>query len=536
MKSRQISATNMTRAPIARDQIYSLSAFLIIAAASVLVQVLVSRLTVKPALLIIYLLIFLAGLWFIRKTLHLFFTGVVPSIVLIISALGTNLFYFAFLEYQLEPVLVFSLYSVALFLTASWHQHQKTCLLLLLAIVTGLIVLVYPCGYIAILIPALWGVYNKETWNEKKERIRQNKTPLLLFAGCLIAVVLLPLLIFKVSPGEIKFLDFKLPGVFYMGSRYFWNDLFSFDHGWLIYTPILFVPALGFYFLADRSPAILYSLFIFCTTDIILEACWTQFDNSPVLGQVAFIQLYPILALPAGFLISRIVVKKRFLRMIILFITGIFIVLNLFQSWQYKTGIIFHQQMTTENYFKVFGRTRITEEEMQSFSGYKEDATAILSEESRFNIRTLASFDFEDVNVPYRNALETQFAKSGKFGFKMNSAVQYSPGIKIPYGSLIKRSWVGLRFSASVLSQKPFTDSSVILVVASVHEGNSYRIKQLKVANLHLAPGIWNTLTMDYISPSDPVPGDELQAFVWNLGNSELFIDDLKFELFEPKK
>jgi len=80
----------MTRAPIARDQIYSLSAFLIIAAASVLVQVLVSRLTVKPALLIIYLLIFLAGLWFIRKTLHLFFTGVVPSIVLIISALGTN--------------------------------------------------------------------------------------------------------------------------------------------------------------------------------------------------------------------------------------------------------------------------------------------------------------------------------------------------------------------------------------------------------------------------------------------------------------
>jgi hypothetical protein len=58
----------------------------------------------------------------------------------------------------------------------------------------------------------------------------------------------------------------------------------------------------------------------------------------------------------------------------------------------------------------------------------------------------------------------------------------------------------------------------------------------LNLGDLKLKPGVWNTVSLDYLIPVDPEPGDRLVSYVWYTGNEVIFIDDLRYEAFEFKK
>jgi hypothetical protein len=41
---------------------------------------------------------------------------------------------------------------------------------------------------------------------------------------------------------------------------------------------------------------------------------------------------------------------------------------------------------------------------------------------------------------------------------------------------------------------------------------------------------------MYYLTPESPDPEDIIQVYVWYRGKKELYLDDLKIDLFEPKE
>jgi hypothetical protein len=137
--------------------------------------------------------------------------------------------------------------------------------------------------------------------------------------------------------------------------------------------------------------------------------------------------------------------------------------------------------------------------------------------------------------VSYKNQIESTYFKNGKRTFKLERSGPFSPALKLPYSELTSKKMVMARITVSVFTPVNTSFSGGSLVFSSIHEGITFRYRSLKLETLNLKPGEWHTESFDYLFPPERDPGDLLAGYVWYTGNSSLFIDDLKFELFEPK-
>ena len=485
---------------------------------------------------LVYLGIFGAGLWFIRATLLFFVSENVTSGTLILIVFGSNLFYLAGVEHLLQPILLFSLYAGVIYFTASAYRSPRISKTVFLAVFSGLAILAQPIGYVVLLIPLLWGIHDKKSVLENCSGIRKNDRNILIFVNILLLMIFIAVVFLKINPGEIGFLDFRLPGVFYLNFRYVWNNLFSFDHGWLTYSPAMLLAAVGFYFLAERKREIFLSIFVVCVMEILAESCWTKLGKTEVFGQIAFVQLIALLSLPTAFFLKVIAEKKGITRFFIAIICVFFIVLNLFQTWQYDAGIILKSDMTPEIYCNVFGRTDFTEREIQRMAGVEPGAALLLKETPGYTSRVLAFYDFEDSTISYKDHLESAYCKSGKYAFKLDNTKRFSPDLHISYDKLTTNENVIVRITVSVFSPVDEAFKDGYLVFSSIHDGVTFRYQNLIMRDLNLDAGKWHTLMLNYFIPAEHQPGDLLAGYVWYTGNSNLYIDDLKFELVEPNK
>ncbi len=481
-------------------------------------------------------LLLIAGLWFIRSTLLFFVSDLITSFTLVIIVFATNLFDLSSADHLLQPVMIFLFFALVMYFTASAYYSYNLLKTIALAVFSGITILIHPTGYLVLLIPALWGIHDKESGKQKVSLVLKNRKHTIIFLSSLFLMILILIVILKINPGEISFLGFQLPGVFYLNFRYLWNNLFSFDHGWLIYSPVMLLPAIGFYLLAERNKEIFFSFFIICLVEILVESCWSSLDSTVVFGQVAFVPLIALLSLPIAVFFRIIAGKNIVLRVFTGIICIFFIVLNIFQTWQYQNGIILKSGMTYEFYDVVFGRTNLTEIEKQRMTGVEPDVSSILKDGSEFNHRFIAFYDFEDTTAGYKSQLESEYHKSGNYAFKLDSTGPFSPALKIPYAELTSKKEVVGRITVSVFSpaNAPFPGGD--LVFSSIHDGITFGYKVLNLGSLNLRAGEWHTETLDYLFPAEHSPGDLLAAYVWYNGKFALFIDDLKFELFETKK
>jgi hypothetical protein len=485
---------------------------------------------VNPVILII-------GLGFTRKFLLSYFQDKVVSITLVLVAFATNLFFAGIYGKILQPVLLFTLYTILVYLTICWHLKPSLLIAVFLGIITGLVILVHPLGYFALFIPVLWNISDKGSRKEKIRIMRNKWFHILLFILSAVLTDIIALITLNAKPGEIPFLNITLPGLFTFGSRYFWNDLFSFDHGLFIYSPVFILAVVGFYFFAEKNRPIFYPVFIFCLLDLLGETCWTGLEETRVFGQVAFIPAYALLIFPIACFIGFIFSGKLFSRITITVVMTAFIILNIFQTWQFNAGLILNSGMTMSIYGQVFGQTVLPGLSDQQLTGMDMDPkkTLLFNDENRFSKILLASYDFENPNVPYKNNLENKFVKSGKAAFTMDSISRYSPTWEIKYKDFMRKPLIGMRITASVFTTNLFSLANVNLVITSAHEGKLYRYKTIDLGNLNLKPGVWNTVSMDYLISHRPDPADELISYVYYTGNSVIYIDDLKFEAFVRK-
>ena len=93
-----------------------------------------------------------------------------------------------------------------------------------------------------------------------------------------------------------------------------------------------------------------------------------------------------------------------------------------------------------------------------------------------------------------------------------------------------------MRITVSVFALNAAYYNDLNLVIASNHARNNYRYKRFMLDGKKLKAGTWNTVSFDYQTPPDPDPNDKLVSYVWYPGKNVVFIDDLKYEAFEPKK
>ncbi len=279
------------------------------------------------------------GVIYTEKIIRKIFNDKISAITSILLYLGTNLF---FINTHITGVhlYMFGMYAFFIWQTIKWHETPTVKKSMLIGFVAGLLTLTRPTDFICILIPLLWGVYNKETLSDKIKLLKKHSMHIkIIVIFGLIAVT--PQIIYWLTyTGKLIFYSYDNPGEgLDFLTPYVKNVLFGYRKGWFIYTPMMIFVFLGFKTLYKLYRQAFYPALIFTVLNIYLISSWTCWWYAGSFGHRAFVHSYPLLAIPLGSFVFNIFSEKKLLRYISLLFMLFFIILNLFQNWQYDKKI-----------------------------------------------------------------------------------------------------------------------------------------------------------------------------------------------------
>ena len=480
----------------------------------------------------------LAGLVLVRRLALKFFSDFVSALILIILYLGTNyLMNTSFYgQNAMSHNYLFTLYLLLILITIRWHKSPDMKYMILLGIIAGIIILSRPSEIVCLTIPLFWGVYNLDSLTQKIRLLVKNYRQVLIFACLLLFIGSFQFAYWKAFTGKFLFYTYGInPGEGFECLRpYIVEVLFSFRKGWLLYTPVMVFALVGIALLYKQNKSLFTPVLIYFSLNLYLVSCWSTWWYAESFGQRALVPSYALLILPLGYTVQWINSSSTKFRRAMFVLIGILSCLNLFQTWQYHTGLIHGSRMSMDYYISVFGRTGIAEEDKKlllidrSFDGKEQFVN-----ENEYNKKVLEVIDFESLEG---DGINSKYAYSGKTSFQLDENEIYSPASSTPYSELTDHYYAWIRGSVMVFPIVDPKSNPTSFVICFEHNGYSYKYKALDFEGLNLKLNEWNVVTLDYLTPEVRNVKDLLKVYVWHRGKDKIFVDDIKVEVFEPKQ
>lgn len=293
------------------------------------------------------------GLFFIRKTLLRFFADTTVIWVLLSLLLGTNLYFYTLYEGQMSHVYSFFLVSVLVYLSIAWHSDPKPWKLLLLGLVLGMIVLIRPVNGCIGLFFLLYRDATQPTLAAKFRFLFSEWKSVLLAAVCFLLPLLPQLVYWKYTSGSWLFYTYGEESIFWLRPK-IWLGLFSYQKGWLVWTPLGWFALLGILLLL-RKPFRIFFWPVLVTVAVFMYVifswwCWWYGGG---FGMRPMIDVLPILAIPLAAFLQQ-AGRVRLLAVPVLGIWLFLLMLNLFQIRQYSFGKIHWAGTTKKVYWGSF--------------------------------------------------------------------------------------------------------------------------------------------------------------------------------------
>ena len=302
------------------------------------------------------------GLWYLRKWLLFYYPDAVVSWTLVAVYLGSNMLYYTFQEGNMSHVYNFCFASVLLYFTHTWHQKPSLYKAILLGIMGGMLTLVRPINILMALVFLLYNVVDMQTAKQKISLLWHYKHHLLAAILAAFAIGFPQLVYWKYVTGQWLFYSYTNEHFFFTHPRLL-EGLFSYRKGWLLYTPIMVLALAGFVPLyrqkkiATFFPFGAILLFFVAYTYVVFSWwCWWYGGG---FGIRAMIDVYPFLALPLAAMFAYLFRQpNKLLRYGSATVVIALVLLNMFQTHQYRKGIIHWDSMTKKAYWAVFLKTQ----------------------------------------------------------------------------------------------------------------------------------------------------------------------------------
>lgn len=299
---------------------------------------------------------FLLGLVFVRKILLKYFNDKITSISLLVIALGTNLYFFTTFKVAMPHTYLLCLFAIFIWLTIRWHQSPNYGRSILLGLVAGLITLIRPMDILISIFFILYGIKNLKDISTKINLFVNKRIFVLIILLSAFIVFIPQMLYWKLITGHYLYYS-------YGDERFFWDKphiidgLFSYRKGWLVYTPVMSFALIGIFFLKKNLKSFFVPILIFTILNIYIILSWWCWWYGGSFGQRAFIESYAILSIPLAVVINYIYNRKLvFVKYIFTTLLLFFIILNVFNSYQYIHEVIHYDGTTKELYWRYFGR------------------------------------------------------------------------------------------------------------------------------------------------------------------------------------
>jgi hypothetical protein len=480
----------------------------------------------------------LLGLWLCRKLLLLFFNDSITALLLLILVLGTNYFQIVVYAGTMPHSYLFTFYIILLLQTIKWHKTPNYRSAIAIGLMVGLITLIRPNELVVILIPLLWGItgFNK-TIIEKLKLVLSKFSHVIVLAIAVIVGGYLQLFYWKHVTGNWLYYSYQDPGVgFDFKSPHTLDFLFSFRKGWFIYTPLMFLSILGFYFLWIKNRAMFWGFLAYFIINLYIVSSWSVWWYAGgSYSSRSLVSAYGLLLIPMGYLFQVAYEKRKILfQWLFMPMIGLFFVLNLFQTWQFNTGILHGERVTRAYYFRIFGKTSITDEDRKLMLVERSTETIeIVPTKQKFKLKVLSNFNW---NNPKEEGLKNwnPFGYNSKGSFEMNENVEFSPGINMKYSEITDKEYAWIRASVRVFVPSDSKGGFPLLAMAFHHKDAAYKYRSSEYLNHTLEKGKWNLVTLEYQTPEVRSIEDNLKVYVWNRDKQNVFIDDLRIECLEP--
>lgn len=488
--------------------------------------------------MMVYILI---GIFILRKILLSFFTDQVTSFVQISLLLGTNYFREA-TDYNMGPhAVLFAFYCLLIYNTIKWHKEPKKKYAIIIGIAIGFLTLIRPTEIICILIPTLWNIYDKESFFKKIAILKTNYIHLFLLILSVLLVGLPQMIYWKHQTGSFLYNSYRDCNSFDITTSYFTNVFFSFRKGWLIYTPIIIFSFFGFFALKNevlkKSRIAIVCFVVFNVFILTHVPIWW---NAGSFGQRFMVQSYAVLAIPMGAFFQYIAGRKMFLKVFVGMLCCLMILLNQFQTWQFVRWILPGDGMTWAYYKASFLKTSYLSKEDQSLLQLQRtyDPNEKFNDANHeYKHHTIGYFNLDDINTGEFNTsfLDTTFVKSGHYSYKLGPQSEFSPGLSMPFSQITKKDHAWIRYTLWYYPTSKMEETQTNIVLHVNHHDKPYGYRAFQINSIPYKLNEWNKFTVDYLTPLIQDDDDDVHAYIWFVGQKELYIDDMQIEAFERK-
>ncbi|MDX9942768.1 MAG: hypothetical protein RBS53_11165 [Bacteroidales bacterium] len=491
----------------------------------------------QHAVFITSLLFSFFGLFFIRKVLLKYFSDRLSAVLMVLLFLGTNLFYIS-VNHTLVHNFLFALYALLLWLVIRWHEQPCRRLSVWLGLTLGLIIIIRPTDIISLIIPLLWGVYDWKTLKEKFRLIREQFGNLLIMGGCMILPALPQLIYWKALTGSFFYYSYDNPGEgLDLLTPYTWDVLFSFRKGWLIYTPLMALAIYGFKNLYEKRRELFFPLVIFAALNLYLVSAWTTWWYAGSFGHRAMVQSYAMMAIPLGYFFIGLKDQKKFWRKVFYGLAAFFVVLNLFQTWQYFNKILKPDGMTRPYYMAALGRVTPPDEEMLGLLMVQRSLGGddVMEKPENYYLYRTFEIEFEG---------DTWIPGSGLPGEEAREVTMLTPdnpftkALEIPFNRLTMADHAFLKVRGEVFIAGDVAENPFSLIITFDHKGGNYKYRGKDYEHYphEITSGQWNTLERLYLTPEPRNKADQVRIYFWLRGDKPLPVGRIDVEVWVPKR
>lgn len=467
----------------------------------------------------------LLGFALLLPLLRRWFSGRVTVLVALTLGLATNLFYQGTYETMAHGFLFFE-YCLLLRLTLYFWQQPGPWRAMALGASVGLIALTRVPEVVSLLLPLLWGVEGKTTLRHRLQWLRRHTGWLLLAAAGLLAVFSVQLAYWHYVSGQLIFDPYTGENFNFL-RPHIWSAWFSFRNGWLIYTPVMVFSLAGWWLLPRYVRGARAAIGVVVGLHLWIHYSYYAWTYFPGLGQRPMVEMYPLLALGLGAAFTRLRQSGPWLRQIPTAALILCALLNLFQTWQMREGVIWPERGNAAFYGHTFGRMQPTLRSLRAW-----DTAERQPDSSGLNrVATLYTESYDTVRAG-RTALLTR----ERWTILADT---------IPVAQVPSRAWLRVAVQAYMPSDQPpfHRDVSTSLIVELYDPRGIKRKGRAVMVPGHLGnphhsiwhsgrPNHWDEAAFFMRLPRQAGPGWRLRVFLDSPAGQYLYIDELKVEVW----
>jgi hypothetical protein len=458
------------------------------------------------------------GLILVYKILRRFFDETPSLLATVLLLLGTNLFWFTIFQTGMSHPQLF------LFFAAT-------------GLLVGFITIMRPTDIVCLIIPLFYNVYNKETFQNKIAFLRANVINIVVAAALFIIPIIPQLLYWKAMSGHYIYYSYK-------NQSFIWNDpkivegMFHFSNGWLAYSPLMFFSLFGMFFLRKIKKWAI-GLWLLLPLYIYIIYSWYCYTYINGLGSRPMLHMYPFLAIPLTAFISFILHRAVWLRFVFAAIVIFCCVLNIDYSNRQRLGILWSEESSFEFNLQTMFRSTLRYDDLvvNDIKIFQPDTAKLVK---------LCTYAIQQYNDSVSDQTIPDPVSGHKYVYYQHNEEYPKISISVPYNKQQFADAKWIKWSGRFMcTQHP--DYFRHLLVADIGgklwagckiENKNFTWLQSEHNLDHLTLfdyklNIWGPVYFFTKIPKNIDENDILKLFVWIPNKQEIYIDDLKIELYK---